>query len=305
MTDIQGACPILTTPFDDDRRVDESSLRNIVQTHVEGECSALVLFGLASEFYKLTDAERDRIATATIDECADTDTAVIYSVTDHATNVAVDRAITAEEAGADVLMILPPHFLDPSAADVVSHVERVSQAVSIPVMVQYAPGPTGLTLLPETLAALSDRISNIQYYKIESRPPGPYSEQLFEAATEEVDVFVGNAGYQMIDALDRGAVGVMPGSPLIDVYIDIYDRYVNGNRDEALAIHDELMPILNHITQTPEMAFHYGKQILYRRGLIASPMTRTPSYTPDEQDDRLFERHYAAIEPYLESPSQG
>jgi len=296
MTDIEGVVPILATPFTDDGAVDEDGLRAVARSHADGGCTAVTLFGLASEFYKLTDRERDRIAELVVDEL-DGDLPVVYSVTDHATPVAVERARTADRIGADAVMVLPPFFIDPPTDQVLDHVEAVADAVSVPVVVQYAPMFTGTTIPPARLAGLADRVANLEYYKVEASPAGPYITDLLEQS--DVDVLVGNAGWQMLDAYDRGAVGVMPGSPLAPAYVEIQDRYDRGNREEAAELHAELLPLLNHITQSLEMALHYGKQILDRRGLIGSTATRAPAYDPDRGDDRRFETLYPAVENHL------
>jgi 4-hydroxy-tetrahydrodipicolinate synthase len=298
MTDVEGVVPVLTTPFTGDGAVDEAGLRRVARGHAEAGCGAVALFGLASEFYKLTDAERDRVAAVAIDALAGTGTPAVYSVTDHATAVAVERAREAERAGADAVMVLPPFFLDPPAEQVLAHVERVAGAVSVPVVVQYAPEFTGTSLSPATLADLAARVDNLDYYKIEARPAGPYISDLRERT--DADVLVGYAGWQMLDAYDRGAVGVMPGSPLVPLYVEIQERYDRGDRADAAALHAELLPLLNHITQSAEMAFHYGKRILHRRGLIDSAASRAPAYDPDEADDERFERLYAGVEAYLD-----
>lgn len=297
MTDIEGVVPILTTPFTESGAVDEDGLRSVTRAHAEEGCDAVALFGLASEFYKLTDEERDRIAGAAVDAAGDA-LPVVYSVTDHATPVAVERARHAEAVGADALMVLPPFFLDPPATQVLEHVERVAGAVSVPVVLQYAPGFTGTTLGAGTLADLADRVGNLDYLKIEARPAGPYIGDVLDR-TDAVDALVGNAGWQMLDAYDRGAVGVMPGSPLAPVYVEIQRRYDGGDSEGAAELHAALLPLLNHITQSAEMAFYYGKRILHRRGLIDAPASRMPAYEPDAGDDERFDRLYATVAEWL------
>jgi dihydrodipicolinate synthase/N-acetylneuraminate lyase len=297
MTDLSGVVPVLTTPFDEDGAVDEESLGRVARSHAEEGCDAVALFGLASEFYKLTDEECDRIARAAIDALDGTGTPVVHSITDHATRVAVRRAERAAERGADALMVLPPFFLDPPAEQVCAHVERVAGAVDLPVVVQYAPTFTGTTLSPATLADLADRVGNLAYYKVEARPAGPYITELLARA--DVDALVGNAGWQMLDAYERGAVGVMPGSPIAPVYVEIQARHERGDSEGAAELHADLLPLLNHITQSAEMAFQYGKRILHRRGLIDSPAARGPAYEPDGADDERFERLYKTVAQWL------
>src|SRR5690606_28020859 len=101
-------------PFLPDGRVDEDSFVRTVR-HVLGTGVTSVMFpGFASEFHKLADAERDQLTALLLAETAGRDdVATIVSVPDHATHLAVTRAVAAVEAGADVVNLLPPHFLNP------------------------------------------------------------------------------------------------------------------------------------------------------------------------------------------------
>jgi 4-hydroxy-tetrahydrodipicolinate synthase len=200
-----------------------------------------------------------------------------------------------QDAGADYLMLLPPFFLKPGAKDLENHMRRVGEAVSIPIMVQYAPELTGVAIDVAVLGNLRNELEHMIYYKIECRPPGNYISQLMEQSRGQTKVFVGNAGYQMIEGFDRGAVGVMPGCSMFDVYLKIYEHYFNGERKAAIKLHGRLLPMLNHIFQHVEMIIYYEKRILKRRGIIESDYCRKPTFTPDVHYDRLFDEYYEYI----------
>lgn len=296
MTALRGVSPILTTPFTADGDIDFAGAEAIVQKHVEEGCPSVTLFGLASEFYKLTEKERSEILDVAMQVCGDGEIDAVVSITHHATTIAERHARTAQAAGADVLMILPPYFLHPSAAAVFRHVERVAAAVDLPVIVQYAPGPTNTELPPNLFAEMADSIPAVEMFKIEATPPGPYISELLELTEGSPGVFVGNAGLGMLESYDRGAVGVMPGSPLSDIYVAIDNAYNRGNVAEATSLFDRLLPLLNVITQSPEMAFYYGKRILQRRSIIETAATRQPAFTPDDHLDARFDSCYDAVE---------
>ena len=124
-------------------------------------------------------------------------------VTQHSTETAVERAKLYEDIGADCLMLLPPFFLKPDAAALYDHMKAVGQAVSIPVMAQYAPEQTGVAIQPAVFAKLFNEVPNICYYKIECKPAGSYVSTLLTATENKVGAFIGNAGYQS-NALTAG-----------------------------------------------------------------------------------------------------
>lgn len=96
MADLRGVSPIFTTPFTNDGAVDYDGLENVVRKHVEEGCRSLTLFGLASEFYKLTDEERAEILDVVLEACDCEPIRTVVSVTHHVTSVARGRAVRAE-----------------------------------------------------------------------------------------------------------------------------------------------------------------------------------------------------------------
>jgi len=61
MNDIKGICPIIATPFTDCGEVDYESLEKLVRHLIKGGCNAVTLFGIAGEYYKLSDDERKKM----------------------------------------------------------------------------------------------------------------------------------------------------------------------------------------------------------------------------------------------------
>jgi 4-hydroxy-tetrahydrodipicolinate synthase len=181
MIKLKGVFPIVATPFTEAGEVDLDSLRKLIGVLAGGGCHALTLFGIAGEYYKLTDAERQQMAELLTAECRRLKTPAIISVTDHATEVAVQSARRFAKLGADCLMLLPPFFLKPSAAAIERHIRAVGAAVpETPIMVQYAPEQTGVGIPPGVFAAISRDLPNVRDYKIECKPAGPYITRLLE-----------------------------------------------------------------------------------------------------------------------------
>ena len=178
---IAGIAPIVAASFTNSGSLDEDSFQSLIRHLIKTGASALTLFGLASEFYKLTDKERSRMQSLLLDETSrSTSVAGIISITDHSWEVASLRAQTAEEQGADALMILPPYFLSPSEDAILDHLKRVITSVTIPVIIQYAPAQTGVRIAPEIFLKLRDALPNADFVKVETQPPGRYVSQLHE-----------------------------------------------------------------------------------------------------------------------------
>jgi dihydrodipicolinate synthase/N-acetylneuraminate lyase len=298
-TAISGVCPVLAVPFLADGRVDLDGFDAVVDHVLRVGVEGLTLFGLASEFHKLGDAER-RVLRQRFLAAADEHDGVtaIVSVTAHATHLAVEQARAAVADGADALNILPPHFLGPSARDVTAHLDAVLDAVAVPVVVQYAPAQTGTSLDTETLAALARRHPNLRTVKVESQPPGRFIGQLGELEPP-LSGLVGHAGVQMPDAIDRGAVGVQPGCSFTELYRDLWDLRARGQVEAFADLHRRMLPYLASWMQQVELIIQVEKTILHRRGLIGSEHCRAPGWTLDEQERTMIDRFLADFDDRL------
>ena len=295
MKAIRGICPILAAPFTADGEVDYAGLARLVQHLNQTGVSALTLFGLATEYYKLTDAERSRMLAVMMEHIGEP--AAIASVTAHSWEVAVRCAREYEVAGVNALMLMPPFFLGPSAAAVREHVLRVAAAVTVPVIVQYAPVQTGLRLAPEFFVDLWRAAPNVCYVKVEVQPPGPFITALRELSGGGVQALVGYAGLQMPDTVRRGAVGIQPGCSLAEAYVEIWRQYEAGELEAGDRLHARLLPFISDAMQSVELIIKLEKIILARRGLIASDYCRAPSLEPDSFQLAALDRYLSKLLP--------
>ncbi len=211
----------MAVPFTSGGDVDLSGFRALAKHVLESGVTSSMLFGFASEFYKLADEERVALSDSFLEATRTRgDVTAIVSVTDHATEVAIRRAKESVDAGADALNLLPPYMLAPSRDAVLNHVAAVLEAVEAPVIVQLAPALTGLSLEASTLVALARSHPNLSMVKVESIPPGRVISEL-AAAEPPIPALVGYAGVQLPDALRRGVAGVQPGSSFPEIYLAI------------------------------------------------------------------------------------
>jgi dihydrodipicolinate synthase/N-acetylneuraminate lyase len=304
--DLRGCYPILATPFGPDGEIDGGGVARLVRHLREAGLPGFTMFGLASEFYKLSDADRESLIEYTFEERAP-DQTVIVSVTAHSWEVATKQARRAEEAGADALMLLPPFFLGPSEDDLRRHALEVAGAVSLPVMVQYAPAQTGVRVTADFFMQLNKEAPNLRYVKVESVPPGSMISAITNGSGGAVKCLVGYGGLQLLDALSRGAVGVQPASGVADYYPHILRAFDEGDLEGAYALHADLLPLVNLLMQGIEPLNRLEKIILKKRGLIASDYCRAASYEPDEHTLAELDRFVGRIADRLHpsAPWQG
>lgn len=279
--ELRGCYPILATPFLPDGAIDVNSVVRLVRHLKTCGLPGFTMFGLASEFYKLSDADRETLIEAAFDTRSPDQTAIV-SVTAHSHEVAVKQARRAEEAGAGALMLLPPFFLGPSEDDIRRHVLEVAEATSLPVMVQYAPAQTGVKMAAESFLELNRRAPNVCYVKVESAPSGPLISAIAEGSSGEIKCLIGHGGLQLVDGLRRGAVGVQPGSGVADYYPHILRAFEGGDLERSYALHADLLPLINLLMQAIEPLNRLEKIVLEKRGIIAHDYCRAACFEPDD-----------------------
>lgn len=285
--EIIGVNPIVAMPFTASGDIDEASFGRLLEHLATSGAQGTTLFGIASEFPKLTDAERDRLAQLFVSTLAGSPLYRAMSVTDHSTEVAVKRARFYAGLGVDALMLLPPFFLNPNPQAIQEHIFAVLEAVDIPVMVQYAPGETGLPITPEQMAEIAARYPHA-VFKIECNPPVEYTRE-FLAKAPQASVLNGYAGLYMLQMLAAGGKGVMPGCSFTEVYVRIYQHWQNGEQQQAEALHQSLLPYIQRWMTHCEYIIQVEKTILQRRGIIATDYCRRPGWKLTSEDEQLIE----------------
>ena len=297
---VRGVCPVLEIPFRPDATVDDSGFSAVVE-HVLGTgVSAIFWPGFASEFHKISDVERLRLRTLLLEQTLHrSDVSVIVGVAQHATHLAIEDAVSAVDAGASVINLLPPHFLNPSKSSVLGHIRSVLSAVDpVPVIVQHAPSLAPSRLAATDLCALANDHSNLRMIKVESVPPGSFIAAL-KAGRPALPAMVGFAGVMMIDALRRGAVGVQPGCSSVEIYLAIWQLWDDGRTDEAEALHRRLLPFISYWMQEVELIIQVEKTISKERGLIDHDHCRAPGRELDAEERLMIRRFLTEFEDFL------
>ena len=301
---MRGVCPVIEVPFDADGRVDEVGFDTIVANVLATGVSAAVFPAFASEFYKLSDAERAGLRHRFLAHLSDHEGVLaVVGVSQHATLLAVAETMAAADEGAGAVNLLPPHFLRPSRSAVVAHITAVLAAVpELPVIVQHVPALAASPLEASDLCALAADHPNLQMVKVESQPSGRFIAAL-TACRPPLLAMVGYAGVMMIDALRRGAVGVQPGCSFVEIYQRIFELWQAGDREAAESLHRRLLPYIAYWMQDAELMIQVEKTISKARGLITDDHCRSPGWRLDEQERAGVQGFLTEFAEFLEGGS--
>ncbi|MEU4197728.1 dihydrodipicolinate synthase family protein [Kribbella sp. NPDC026611] len=300
---VRGVSPVLEVPFTADGDVDHEGFDRVVRFVLSTGVTSVMFPGFASEFHKLSEDERQELTEILLSHTRGRgDVAAVIAVQDHATQLAARRAQQAVAAGADLINLLPPHFLSPSRDSLAAHVRAVLQAIApVPLVLQYAPAETGTSLDADLLRAIATEHPNLRLVKVESSPPGPLIAEL-AAGSPSIPAVEGYAGVQLPDAVRRGAVGTQPGCSLTEVYVEIWRRLTGGDEEGGVDLHRRLLPYISYWMLDTERIIAAEKLISVRRGLFASAYCREPAHHPDQEEIRMVDRlltEFADFLPYL------
>lgn len=279
MKNYEGIFPIALTTFDEHFEIDEASQLALINYLIDCGVHGIAIFGNASEGYALGEAEKARLMKLIIGEVRRR-VPVFVSTGHTGTHVAVQLSRAAEEAGADGLMILPPYFLKPTAEDLFGYYKAISDAVSIPIMIQDAPLLTAVNIGAAQMARMARECRNVRYTKVEAPPTALKVTEVKQAAGDSLVIFGGLNGHFLIEELQRGARGTMPGSDLVEMFVRVWDAYEAGRVKEARAEFNRHLPLVRFELQ-PGLGVSAMKHNLKARGVIRHTTVRPPTRSLD------------------------
>ena len=275
MNQHQGIYPIALTTFNEQYEIDEQSQLSLINYLIETGVHGIAIFGNASEGYALSESEKTRLMPLIIKEVRKR-VPVFVSTGHTGTHVAVQLSKAAEDAGADGLMILPPYFLKPSAEDLFGYYKAISDAVSIPIMIQDAPLLTGVNIGAAQMARMAKECANVKLTKVEAPPTAMKVTEVKNACGDSLVIFGGLNGHFFLEELQRGARGTMPGSDMMPMFVKVWNLYEAGKHKEARAEFNRHLPLVRFELQ-PGLGVSAMKHNLKAQGVIEHATVRPPT----------------------------
>ncbi|HWU64463.1 MAG TPA: dihydrodipicolinate synthase family protein [Ensifer sp.] len=273
---LTGILPVAPTPFTADGRVDEDGMRRVLDCMIDQGVDAICILANYSEQFVLSDEERALLTKLSIEHVAGR-VPVIVTISHFATNIVVERAKYAQSLGASMVMMMPPYHgvgLVPAPLGIYEHFKAVSDAISIPIMIQDAP-ISGASLPVDMLVKMAKEIENVSYFKIEVPFAADKLAALIEAGGPEiVGPFDGEEAVTLLADLDAGATGTMTSAMFPEKIRPIVIDYRAGRVDAALAQWQRCLPLVNH--ENRQCGLRAAKTVMMEGGVIKSDYVRHP-----------------------------
>lgn len=285
----RGVFSIPVTPFNEDRSVDYESLRACVEYCVDAGAHGIVMPVNASEGPRLTDEERDevlRVGSQTVNGAVPFVAGVSGVSLDHC----LARAKVASEADADSVITMPVNGM--GVQETYDLYAALADSTGLPVWIQNNKPPTGPTIPTATIIKMINEIPGVSLLKEESLLPGNVMTAVFNACGDKVKSIMGGMGGRfLLEEYRRGGAGTMPAGHITEAHVAAWNALEAGGIDDqgqqvvtadARALFNRLLPALN-------FEFFFGmtayKQTFWRRGIIKTPVTRSPGSKPFDRYD--------------------
>jgi 4-hydroxy-2-oxoglutarate aldolase len=157
VADLTGVFVPVTTPFRGDEVAAERLAENL-RAWSALPLAGYVVLGSTGEFPMLSDAERDRVLVTAREAIPRAKTFLAGTGAD-STRQTIVRTKRAAEIGADVAIVVTPHYFTREfahAAAQVRHYLTVADASPVPVMLYNVPRNTGINLEPAAVARIAE-----------------------------------------------------------------------------------------------------------------------------------------------------
>ena len=244
----------------------------MIDQGVDGIC----ILANYSEQFLLSDEERDILLDLCLNHVAGR-VPVIVTCSHFSSRIACERAQKSEAAGAKMLMLMPPYHGSALKADekgIYEHFQQISEAVSIPIMIQDAP-LSGVSLSVDLLVRMARELDGVSCFKIEMPGTADKLRKLIESGGSAIEgPFDGEESITLMADLDAGATGTMPSAMIPDLIKPVVEHHLAGRREQAAEQYGKILPLINY--ENRQCGLRATKALMLEGGVITSDRVRHP-----------------------------
>lgn len=279
---VDGILPVIPTPFDHEGNVDWPALDGLLEFACTAGVCGVCLPAYASEFYKLLDSDRRELVCQAVRDLRGR-LPVVAQVNHVSIAFVIEMARELEAAGAAAISVAVPRLFSLPELDLLRYFDRILQSITVPLIIQdFNPG--GATVTLEFVKALHGQHGHFRYLKLEEPLMARRVRSVIEETNGAVGVIDGWGGMYMLELIDAGICGVMPGLAISDLLQIVWERAHAGNKDAAYELFQGILPQIAYSLQNIEFFHHAEKALLVARGVLTEPYVRDATLTIDPID---------------------
>ena len=274
---LDGVVISLNTPFTADDRIDFAAVERAVEWHLAAGAVGFLAPAQAGEVHELSPTERLDLLRCLRDATRGR-AWLIGGATAHEELDGREAAAAAIRIGCDYVLSEIP--TGRTREEVLAFSQRLAALGMERLMLQDLDF-RGSGAAVDLIVELHERIEPFRWLKVETTPAGPKYSAVLAATAGRLHVSGGWASMQLIEALDRGVRTFMV-TELTGRFARVLAQYAAGDRQAAWETFGRMLPVLAFTRQHLDVSIHFHKQLMYRRGLFATPRVRKKTIPWDE-----------------------
>lgn len=264
----------LVTPFDENGRVDEASLRAVVDHVIGGGVDYLVALGTTSEAATLSKSERERVVEI-VAEQNDGRLPIVIGVGGNNTAVILEELqLLPYLRHGDAILTVAPYYNKPTQEGLYLHFRAIAERTPLPLILYNVPGRCSVNINADTALRLANDFENIIAVKEAS---GNFEQATTIAAEKPADFLLLSGDDALaLPFVSIGAEGVISviANALPDECVSMIHRALEDDFMEAREIHHQLRGLYKLLFQEGNPAG--VKAALHARGIIETNQLRLP-----------------------------
>ncbi len=236
-----GSLVALVTPFDGDNRVDYTSLKRLIEFHVEKGSDGLVIGGTTGESATLARSEHVELIERSV-EIADGRLPVIAGTGSNSTAQTVELSRAVAGSGIDAYLVVVPYYNRPVQEGLYQHFTVIADALDKPLMMYNVPGRTVADMLPETVARLATH-DNI--FAIKEATGDIERLKAIQRLVEPEFLLFSGDDFTLLPFIEQGGHGVVTvsGNVAASQVAELCRLAIEGRSDEARALDNSLQAL--------------------------------------------------------------
>ncbi len=239
----QGTGTALVTPFTCDGKLDEHSIRKLVEFQIKGNVEAIIPAGTTGESPTLEEEEHRRLIEIVVDQ-AQKRVKVIAGAGTNSTAHSIKLSKQAKEAGADMLLLVGPYYNKPTQEGYYQHYRAIAEAVDLPFIVYNVPTRTSGNIEPSTLLRIAEEIPTAAGVK-EASGSMPQIMEIARNKPEGFSLLSGDDVFTLpLMAVGGDGVISVVSNEVPKLFSEMVRNCLKKNFKKALAIHNKLLPLM-------------------------------------------------------------
>lgn len=298
----RGVYIISATPFLEDGSLDLESTDRLADFYIEQGVSGITVLGMMGEAQKMAPEESEAFLLRMLKR-VDGKVPVVVGVSNAGLDNLAHLSAFSMDNGAAGVMVAPLPGLG-TEQKIYNYFEQVFAALGdgVPVCYQDYPQATRSEISVPLFNKLVADFEQLVMLKHEECPGLNKISAVRKASDEglrRVSILCGNGGLYLPQELARGADGAMTGFAYPEMLVAVVELHRAGQLDQAEDIFDAYLPLVRH-EQQPGFGLALRKEVLHRRGVIASPKVRAPGPKLNTTDREELTRLIGRVEQYIE-----